>query len=365
MNAPFRADHVGSLLKSKSLHAARAQFKQGALSREALTVTEDEAVRHVVAKQEALGLHSVTDGELRRDYWHLDFLSQFQGVTLVRNAGPEFKGLEDEQPPIATVTGKLRYREPAQLGHWKFLRQITTRTAKVTIPAPGMLHLRGGRSGISTEAYPDLAEFWADAAAAYREVIAQFAAAGCTYLQMDDVGFAYLCDPKFRESCRRNGDDPNTLAATYANAINEAIRERPANMRITMHTCRGNFRNTWVASGGYEPVAEQMFSAKIDGFFMEFDSERAGGFEPLRHLPKGQSKIVLGLMTTKDGKLESKDDLKRRIDEATRYVSLDQLCLSPQCGFSSTHHGNNLSEDEQWAKLGLAVELAREIWGEG
>jgi 5-methyltetrahydropteroyltriglutamate--homocysteine methyltransferase len=364
MNAPFRADHVGSLLKSQALRAARAQFKKGEITREALTAVEDQAIRHVVAKQEELGLKSITDGELRRDYWHLDFLSQFEGVTLVRNEGPTFKGVEDEQPPIATVTGKLRYREPAQLGHWKFLKQTTRQTAKVTIPSPGMLHLRGGRSGISKEAYPDLTEFWADAAAAYRKVIAEFAAAGCTYLQMDDVGFAYLCDPKFRESCRKNGDDPTTLAATYANAINEAIRDRPATMQITMHTCRGNFRNTWVASGGYEPVAEQMFSAKINGFFMEFDSERAGGFEPLRHLPKGQSKIVLGLLTSKSGELESKDSVKRRIDEATKYVALDQLCLSPQCGFSSTHHGNDLTEDQQWAKLRLTVEIAREVWGE-
>jgi 5-methyltetrahydropteroyltriglutamate--homocysteine methyltransferase len=364
MNAPFRADQVGSLLKPKAVYEARAQLKRGEISREQFTAIEDAAIRHLVAKQEEVGLKSITDGELRRDYWHLDFLAQLQGVTLVTNEGPAFQGLEDAQPPIATVTGKVAYREPVQLAHWKFLNGLTRQTAKVTIPAPGMLHLRGGRAGISTQAYPDLEAFWADTAAAYRQVIAAFGAAGCTYLQMDDVGFAYLCDPKFRDSCRKNGDDPNTLAATYAHAINEAIRERPANMQITMHTCRGNFRSSWVASGGYEPVAEQMFGAKLDGFFMEFDSERAGGFEPLRHLPKGQSKIVLGLLTSKNGQLESKDDVKRRIDEATRYVALEQLCLSPQCGFSSTHHGNDLTEEEQWAKLRLAVEIAREVWGE-
>lgn len=364
MDAPFRADQVGSLLRSPALHAARARFRAGEIPREALTAIEDDEIRRVVGKQEQLGLRSITDGELRRDYWHLDFLSQFQGVTLVRNEGPTFQNREEEQPPIATVTGKLGYREPEQLGHWKFLKSVTKQTAKVTIPAPGMLHLRGGRAGISTTAYPDLAEFWADAAAVYRKAIAEFAAAGCTYLQLDDVGFAYLCDPKFRESCRRNGDDPTVLAATYASAINEAVRDRPAGMRITMHTCRGNFRNTWVASGGYEPVAEQLLATKIDGFFMEFDSERSGGFEPLRFLPKGNNRIVLGLLTSKSGVLESKDVVKRRIDEAAKYVPLERLCLSTQCGFSSTHHGNDLTEAQQWAKLALAVEIAREVWGE-
>jgi 5-methyltetrahydropteroyltriglutamate--homocysteine methyltransferase len=364
MKAPFRADQVGSLLKSQILHEARARHRRGEMTREALTAVEDEQIRHVVARQEALGLKSITDGELRRDYWHLDFLSGIQGVTLVRNEGPAFQKLEDEQPPIATVSGRLVYREPAQLAHFRFLKSVTTQTAKVTIPAPGMLHLRGGRAGISREVYPDLAQFWADAAAVYRQTIAAFAAAGCTYLQLDDVGFAYLCDPKFRESCRRNGDDPDTLGATYAQVINESIRERPADMQITMHTCRGNFRNTWVASGGYEPVAEQMFSAAIDGFFLEFDSERSGGFEPLRHLPRGVSRVVLGLLTSKDGELESKDAVKRRIDEATRYVPLERLCLSTQCGFSSTHHGNNLTEAQQWAKLARTVEIAREVWGE-
>ncbi|MEP7312627.1 MAG: 5-methyltetrahydropteroyltriglutamate--homocysteine S-methyltransferase [Pseudomonadota bacterium] len=365
MNAPFRADQVGSLLKPLELVNARAKFKRGEISAAERIAVEDAAVREVVARQEEAGLKSITDGELRRDYWHLDFLSQLVGVTLVTNEGPAFKGLEESQPPIATVTGKIGYAEPVQLQHWKFLHSATRQTAKVTLPAPGMLHLRGGRKGISTIAYPDLAEFWADAAAAYRKVIAAFAAAGCRYLQLDDVGFAYLCDPKFRESCRANGDDPATLAATYAHAINESIRDRPKDMKITMHTCRGNFRSSWVASGGYEPVAEALFSADIDGFFMEFDSERAGGFEPLRFLPKGSGKrVVLGLLTSKSGVLESKDDVKRRIDEATKYVPLEQLCLSPQCGFSSTHHGNDLTAEQQWAKLRLTVEIANEVWGE-
>ncbi len=246
--------------------------------------------------------------------------------------------------------------------HFAFLKSVTRRTPKMTIPSPSMLHLRGGRASISRAAYPDLEPFWEDVAAAYRKAIAQLAAAGCTYLQLDDVSFAYLCDPKIRASCAKNGDDPERLPRTYADAINTSLEDRPPGMTITMHTCRGNFRSAWVAEGGYEPVAEAMFSTELDGYFMEFDSARAGGFEPLRALPRGK-KVVLGLVTTKVGELESKDALKRRIDEAARIVPLEDLCLSPQCGFSSTHHGNALSEDEQWRKLERVVEVAREVWG--
>ena len=351
MRPPFRGDHVGSLLRPAGFVSLR---KQGDLE------AQRNAIRRVVAEQEAIGLEGITDGEFSRDWWHLDFMARLDGVTVTRNPGPKFGGTE-EQPPIPAVTGKLRYAKPIMIDDFAFLKSLTKKTAKFTIPSPSMLHLRGGRAGISTEAYPDLNEFWHDAAAAYRAAITAFAKAGCTYLQLDDVAFAYLCDPKIRENCRRNGDDPEALPRTYAETINRALEGRPAGMTITMHTCRGNFQSAWVAEGGYEPVAEAMFSCAVDGFFMEFDSARAGGFEPLRFLPKGR-KAVLGLVTTKSGPLEDKSRLKRRIDEATRYVPLDDLCLSPQCGFSSTHHGNRLTEDEQWRKLQRVVEVARETW---
>jgi 5-methyltetrahydropteroyltriglutamate--homocysteine methyltransferase len=244
---------------------------------------------------------------------------------------------------------------------FSFLKSVTKKTAKFTIPSPSMLHLRAGRAGISREAYPDLAEFWDDAAKAYRAAIAAFAKAGCTYLQLDDVAFAYLCDPKIRDNCRKNGDDPAALPRTYSQTIQKAIQGRPAGMTITMHTCRGNFKSAWVAEGSYEPVAESMFASGVDGFFMEFDTARAGGFEPLRFVPKGK-KVVLGLVSSKTGALEEKDSLKKQIDAAAKYMPLENLCLSPQCGFSSTHHGNQLSEDEQWRKLGRVVEVAKEVW---
>jgi 5-methyltetrahydropteroyltriglutamate--homocysteine methyltransferase len=259
---------------------------------------------------------------------------------------------------VPTVTGKLRYSKPIMIDDFRFLKSVATKTPKFTIPSPSMLHLRAGRAGV---AYDDMDEFWTDAAAAYKAAIAAFAKAGCTYLQLDDVAFAYLCDPKIREACRKNGDDPDTLPRTYANTIARALEGRPAGMTIAMHTCRGNFKSAWVAEGGYEPVAEAMFSAGVDAFFMEFDTERAGGFEPLRFVPKGK-KVVLGLVSSKTPQLESKDHLKRRIDEAARYVALEDLCLSPQCGFSSTHHGNKLTPDEQWRKLERVVEVAREVW---
>jgi 5-methyltetrahydropteroyltriglutamate--homocysteine methyltransferase len=356
MKPPFRADQVGSLLRPGELAVARRTLKG-----EALKEIEDRCIREAIARQEAIGLQAVTDGEMRRDWWHLDFLSQLDGVTAVANPGPKF-GATGEQPPIPSVTGKLGCSKPIMVDDFAFLKKNTRQTAKFTIPSPAMLHLRGGRSSISKTAYPDLAEFWADAAAAYRKAIRQFADAGCTYLQLDDVSFSYLCDPKIRETCRRNGDDPAELPRTYADAVSAALAGRPAGMTVTMHTCRGNFKSSWVASGGYEPVAEAMFSSAVDGFFMEFDSERAGGFEPLRHLPKGK-KVVLGLVTSKSPALEEKDFLKRRIEEAARYVPLEDLCLSPQCGFSSTHHGNALSIEQQWRKLERVVEVAREVWG--
>jgi 5-methyltetrahydropteroyltriglutamate--homocysteine methyltransferase len=340
LTPPFRADHVGSLLRPPYWRSER-----------------ERAIREVVARQEAIGLQGVTDGEFSREWWHLDFLSQLEGVTLRENPGPKFGGTE-EQPPIPTVTGKVRYARPIMVDAFRFLKSATQRTPKFTIPSPSMLHLRAGRAGI---AYDDMEEFWADAAAAYRAAIAAFAQAGCTYLQLDDVAFAYLCDPKIRDACRKNGDDPAELPERYARTIREVVKAKPVGMTIAMHTCRGNFKSAWVAEGGYEPVAEAMFSSGVDAFFMEFDTERAGGFEPLRFVPRGK-KVVLGLVSSKLAALEAKDHLKRRIDDAARYLPLEDLCLSPQCGFSSTHHGNKLTMDEQWAKLERVVQVSQEVW---
>ena len=359
---PFRADHVGSLLRPPELREARLQAKSGQLSLGAFKTIEQRCIREVIARQEAIGLQGITDGEFSRDWWHLDFLAGIEGVELRTSTTLRFEGVDDI-PPTPAVSGKLRALKPDMIDAFTFLESATSGTAKFTIPSPSMLHMRGGRNAISREAYPDIDAFWSDAASAYRAAIGQFAAAGCTYLQLDDVSFSYLCDEKFRASARNNGDDPAALPRIYAAAINAALRNRPAGMAVTMHTCRGNFRSTWVAASPYDnAVMEAMFSTDVDAFFMEFDSDRAGGFESLRLLPRGK-KVVLGLVTTKLGKLEAKDELKRRIDAAAKIVPLEDLCLSPQCGFASTHHGNTLSYDEQWRKLERVVEVAREVWG--
>jgi 5-methyltetrahydropteroyltriglutamate--homocysteine methyltransferase len=359
---PFRADQVGSLLRPPELREARAKARAGGLAPPQLKEVEDRCIRATVARQESLGLRAVTDGEYRRDFWHLDFMSQLDGVGTTAPVGMVFQA--DDVPPMATITAKVRCSKPIMVDHFTFLKSVATATPKLTIPSPAMLHMRGGRNAVSSRAYPDLAELWRDAAAAYRTAIGHLAAAGCTYLQLDDVSWAYLCDPKVRDNFVANGDDPATLPRIYADLINDALAERPAGMAVTMHTCRGNFRSTWFAAGGYaDPVVEAMFSTKVDAYFMEWDTERAGGFEPLRLLPRDKT-VVLGLVTTKSGALESKDTLRRRIDEATKYVPLERLCLSPQCGFASTHHGNTLTEDEQWRKLERVVEVAREVWGE-
>jgi len=361
---PFRADQVGSLLRPPGLAEARRSCRRGETSPLALRELEDQAVRAAVARQEAIGLRAVTDGEFRRDWWHLDFLGQLDGVTLTDNAGEKFRFAgQSEQPPIASVTGRIGCSRPIMADDFAFLKSVAKAVPKMTIPSPSMLHLRGGRAAISRSVYPELDAFWDDVAAAYRVAIRHLADAGCRYLQLDDITFAYLCDPKIRANCVANGDEPDALPRRYAQVINEAIRDRPADMAVTIHTCRGNFKSAWVAEGGYDPVVEAMFSTDVDGYFMEFDSARAGGFEPLRKLPAGK-KVVLGLVTTKLGELESKDDLMRRIDEAARIVPLEQLCLSPQCGFSSTHHGNALSQDDQWRKLERVVEVARDVWGD-
>ncbi len=361
LKPPYRADQVGSLLRPPELQEARAKAKAGTLPPGELKAIEDRAIRAAVAKQEALGLQGITDGEFRRDFWHLDFVKQLEGVTLTKVEGMTFQA--EDVPPMASVTGKVRCTQPIMTDHFEFLKSVVKKTPKLCIPAPATLHFRGGRNAISREAYPDLAEFWVDAALAYREAIRHIAAAGCTYLQLDDVSFSYLCDDKVRENFRNHGDDPATLHRAYADAINGALAKRPPGMTVTMHTCRGNFRSTWFAAGGYQDeVIEAMFSTNVDGYFMEYDTERAGTFAPLRLLPKGK-KVVLGLVTSKSGTLESKDDLKRRIDEAAKFVPLENLCLSPQCGFASTHHGNKLTTDEQWRKLERIVEVAREVWG--
>jgi 5-methyltetrahydropteroyltriglutamate--homocysteine methyltransferase len=357
---PFRADHVGSLLRPAELREARAQAQAGAIAPAQLGAVEDRCIRAAVEKQQSLGLQVVTDGEYRRDFWHLDFLRQFEGVDLKPAVGLTFQA--EDVPPMAAITGEVRCTGPIMVDHFAFLRSAAKAVPKLTIPSPAMLHMRGGRNAVSRETYPDLAEFWADATAAYRQAIAYIAAAGCTYLQLDDVSFAYLCDPKVRDNFRANGDDPALLPRIYAEAINRALAGRSPDMSVTMHTCRGNFRSTWFAETGYQDeVLEAMFSTAVDGYFMEYDTERAGGFAPLRLLPAGK-KVVLGLVTTKSGALEGKDALARRIDEAAQYVPLESLCLSPQCGFASTHHGNALSEDEQWRKLELVVEVARSVW---
>ncbi|MBX9609276.1 MAG: 5-methyltetrahydropteroyltriglutamate--homocysteine S-methyltransferase [Gammaproteobacteria bacterium] len=363
---PFRADQVGSLLRPASLATLRARRRAGEVDQATLRAAEDAAIVEAVRRQEALGLAAVTDGEFRRDWWHLDFLAQLDGVTLRDNAGPKFGHAGDEQPPIATVSGRIACPRPIMTDDIAFLAGVTSRVAKMTIPSPSMLHLRGGRAAIARDVYPDLDAFWDDVARAYRDAIAALHAAGCRYLQLDDISFAYLCDPAIQAQCRANGDDPAALPATYATVINAALAGRPADLRVTLHTCRGNFKSAWVAEGGYAPVVDAMFSTDVDGYFMEFDSARAGGFEPLRVLAEqgGDKRVVLGLVTTKVGELEEADALLRRIEEAACHLPLERLCLSPQCGFSSTHHGNALSVDAQWQKLARVVEVARRVWGD-
>lgn len=368
MDAPFRFDHVGSLLRPAKLQEARARALDGTCSAAELRAVEDDCIRDVVKRQEAVGLDAVTDGEYRRTFFHTDFLQRLGGVTIEEG---EFKAAfrKDDgtrvgfKPPTMHITGKISHVEPIQGRDFDFLKAATTRTPKVTIPSPSMLHFRGGRKAIDAAVYPDLKDFYADLSAAYAAEIADLAARGCRYLQMDDTNLAYLCDDEIRESTRARGDDPDELTHTYCRLFNAAIAARPKDMAVCVHLCRGNFKSAWVAQGGYEPVAEILFNEMaIDGFFLEYDDQRSGDFAPLRFVPKGK-RIVLGLMTTKKPELEAKDALKRRIEEAAQFVPLDQLCVSPQCGFSSTAHGNDLSEDDQWRKLALLREVAAEVWG--
>jgi len=363
---PFRADHVGSFLRPKELLDARDQLAIGKISKPELRKVEDAAIRDIVKFQEGLGLQGITDGEFRRTYFHIDFLEQLDGVETHTGFSTSFhtkKGDVGFAPPVLKVTGKVRHAKPIQLEDFKFLKSVTTKTPKVTIPSPTMLHFRGARAGISQEAYPDLDNFFADVAEAYRDEIRSLGDAGLTYLQLDDTNLAYLCDPKMREAAKQRGLDPDHLPRDYAKLINEAIRDKPPNMTICTHLCRGNFKSAWVAEGGYEPVAEVLFNElNVDGYFLEYDDERSGDFRPLRFLPKNKT-MVLGLVTTKLGELESKDSIKRRIEEAAKFAPLDQFCLSPQCGFSSTVHGNEIQREQQADKMRMIVELAGEVWG--
>jgi len=362
---PFRADHVGSLLRPKSVLDARARRERGEIGAEDLREIEDEAIAEVVAAQEAHGLHSVTDGEFRRAYFHIDFLQHLKGVVVSGGMPVKFRGTAGERefaPPRMEIAGRLERTRSIVVDDFKYLASKTKQTAKICIPSPTMLHFRSGRKGISEDIYPDIEDFFSDLARAYREEIGALAKAGCTYLQLDDTNLAYLCDPAMRQRTRDIGEDPDALPKLYARIINESIASRPDDMTVCIHLCRGNFRSSWAAEGGYEPVAEVLFNElAVDGYFLEYDDERSGDFAPLRFVPDGKT-IVLGLVTTKDAALEPKDELKSRIDEASKYVSLDRLALSPQCGFSSTVEGNEITQDDQFRKIDLVVETAAEVW---
>ena len=363
---PFRADQVGSLLRPKAVLEAREQRKQGAISLAALREVENTAIKEAVRQQEDAGLQGITDGEFRRAYFHIDFLEQLKGVVVSGGMPVNFRSATGERtfaPPRMEIVSRIERTRPIAVEDFGFLKDQVSRTPKLSLPSPTMLHFRSGRQGISKDIYPDIEEFFSDLARAYREEISDLAAAGCTYLQLDDTNLAYLCDPAMRERTKQIGEDPDVLPRLYARIINESIAGRPDYMTVCIHLCRGNYRSSWVAEGSYEPVAEVLFNdLDVDGYFLEYDDERSGDFAPLRFVPAGKT-IVLGLVTSKLAALETKDELKKRIEEAGVYMDGDQMALSPQCGFSSTVEGNELSEDDQYAKLGLVCETAEEIWG--
>jgi 5-methyltetrahydropteroyltriglutamate--homocysteine methyltransferase len=362
---PFRADHVGSLLRTAPLKEARARREKGDISADDLKAVEDREIDTIIRKQEDVGLRAVTDGEFRRAFWNYDFLGALDGVeAYLGERKIKFEGV-NPKPMMLRVTGKLgTFSSHPMLDHFKFVKEHARLLPKMTIPSPSSLHFRYGRDAVPESIYPDMNDFYRDLGQSYRKAVRAFADAGCRYLQLDEVNFTYLCDPKLRAQVANRGEDPEQLPSVYAGMINAAISDIPVDMTIAMHLCRGNFQSTFVASGGYEPVAEILFnSINVHGYFMEYDSDRAGGFEPLRFVPKGKT-VVLGLVTSKSGRLESKDAIKRRIEQAAKFVPLEQLCLSPQCGFASTEEGNILAEDEQWAKLRMIVEIANEVWGQ-
>jgi len=364
--APYRADQVGSLLRPDSLKRARADKADGRMTDAELRAIEDREIERVVRRQETLGLEAVTDGEMRRSWWHFDFLGGLDGVDFRAGIKAiEFHGVTTKNENLY-VSGRVGVTDVPMLEDFRYLASVSRATPKFTIPGPPVLHFRGGRELISPEIYPDLDQFFHDTTEAYKVILKKFYEAGCRYLQFDDTVWAYLCSETERAASRGRGDDPDALPAIYARMINAVLATKPADMAITTHVCRGNFRSSWISTGGYEPVAETLLAGiDYDGYFLEYDTDRAGGFEPLRFLPKGRKRVVVGLVTSKSGALESKDDIRRRLDEAARFVDLDQLCLSPQCGFASTEEGNLLTEEEQWRKLELVVETAHEIWPGG
>ncbi|MBI3704276.1 MAG: 5-methyltetrahydropteroyltriglutamate--homocysteine S-methyltransferase [Rhizobiales bacterium] len=360
---PFRADHVGSLLRPAALKLARERRAKGEIDAGELKAVEDREIERVIRRQEDVGLQSITDGEFHRSWWHLDFLWGLDGVEKhIMDSGVAFAAVTTRNEGVK-VTGKLGSAKHPMIEHFKFVAAHTKRMPKITIPAPSAIYGRPMRAPIDKAVYPQMDAFFDDLGQACKKAVRGFADAGCRYLQLDEVFIAMLCDPKYRQQMKDRGDDPETLGALYADLINTAMSDIPSDMTITMHMCRGNYKSTYMGAGGYEAVQEILFNKiKVHGFFMEYDSDRAGGFEPLRLLPKDKT-VVLGLVTSKSGRLESKDEIKRRIEQAAKFVSLDQLCLSPQCGFASTEEGNVLAEDEQWAKLRMIVELAKEVWG--
>lgn len=365
LNPPFRADHVGSLLRPPEIFSARAKVADGEMTPQGLRVVEDAAIADMIPKLEATGIQSITDGEFRRAWFHLDFLEQLDGVTVTGMiaSSSDSESRVGVAPPKITVTGKLAHRRDIQVGDYQFVAAHTDRHPKVCIPSPTMAHFRGGRAGIDIESYPDLDDFFEDLAQAYRDELAHLYEAGCRYVQLDDTNLAYLCDPKMRQGAIERGDDPDELPRTYAALINATIRDTPEDMVTAVHLCRGNYKSTYFASGGYEPVAEVLFNElSVDAYFLEYDDERSGDFAPLRFVPADKT-VVLGLVTSKVPQLESQDDLLKRIEDASEYLSADQVCLSPQCGFASTIEGNALTEDEQWAKLRLVVSTAEKAWG--
>jgi 5-methyltetrahydropteroyltriglutamate--homocysteine methyltransferase len=376
MKGPYRADHVGSFLRPEWLLEQRERWKADEITLEELREDENKAIAEVVKKQEQVGIKDITDGEFRRESFHIDFIDKIGGVKhnfTIKGAfaqGEKAKAGGEKQAPVTIdVVDKMTRPEGGiEVENFKYLKSLTDGhegiEPKITMPSPTMTHFRGGRKAISEKAYPEMEDFFADLAKLYRDEIADLAAAGCRYIQFDDTNLAYLCDVNMREAAKARGEDPEELPRTYADLINQSIKDRPADMAACIHLCRGNARSLWFAEGDYEPVADKLFNlTDVDGFFLEYDDERSGGFEPLRFVPKGKKKIVLGIVTSKRGDLENVDELKARIDEASKYVSLDQLCLSPQCGFSSNAIGNLLTEEQEWAKMRMIVELADEVWG--
>jgi 5-methyltetrahydropteroyltriglutamate--homocysteine methyltransferase len=360
---PFRADHVGSFLRPAALKEARAKREKGAITPAELKAVENREIEKIIKKQEELGLKLATDGEFRRSWWHFDFLGMLDGVEVYdTDQGIQFRGVQTKAQSLRIV-GKVGFSNHPMLEHFKFLKAHTSVTPKMTIPAPPVLHFRLAKDGVKKSIYPDLDGFFHDLGQAYKQAVKGFYDAGCRYLQFDDTVWAYLCSQEELGKARERMSNVDQLQDIYARVINAALEGKPADMTITTHVCRGNFRSTWISEGGYEPVAETLLGkVNYDGYFLEYDTDRAGGFEPLRFLPKGNKSVVLGLVTSKSGTLEKKDDVKRRIDEAAKFAPLEQFCLSPQCGFASTEEGNLLAEEEQWAKLRMIKELADEVW---